>query len=167
MDAAMPIVTTPPVPELVPIPAAVTPASLRVEDGVPVGTAGTAVSVPVNTLPPASAAENGDAAVRRTLDKYAQAYSALDATAAAQVWPSVNRSALTRAFGALESQEVSLGTCHVDVRGAVAHAACAGSTTWRPKVGGDQARTEPRLWSFELARRGTDWQIVSARVQNR
>jgi hypothetical protein len=151
-----------------PLPTAVT-ASLEVEDGLPgASAAGTTVTVPVSATPsPAVNAESSDAAVRRTLDRYADAYSALDAAAAARVWPSVNRGALTRAFDGLASQQISLGTCRVDVRGGAAHADCAGSATWAPKVGASSARTESRRWTFELARRGADWQIVDARVQNR
>ena len=163
-----PMVPDAPIGHIDPPPPAAVPASLDVEDGLPGATAGTAVTVPVSGTPsPAVNAESSDAAVRRTLDRYADAYSALDAAAAARVWPSVNRGALTRAFDGLASQQISLGTCRVDVRGGVAHADCAGSATWAPKVGASSARTEPRRWTFELARRGADWQIVDARVQNR
>ncbi len=110
---------------------------------------------------------NEDAAVRGVLNKYATAYSHLDANAAQQVYPAVNRSALSRAFDSLASQQVSLERCSVDVRGAIAHATCAGSATWSPKIGNGGMRTDARNWTFQLAKAGTDWQIVSARVQNR
>jgi len=105
--------------------------------------------------------------VRTTLDRYAAAYSALDARAAQRVWPRVNRGALTRAFETLASQQVSLGDCRVDVAGVTARASCAGSTTWTPKIGAGSSRTDPRRWDFELAKSGGTWQIVNARVQNR
>jgi hypothetical protein len=108
-----------------------------------------------------------DILVRSTLDRYASAYSALDASAAQRVWPRVNRGALTRAFETLASQQVSLGDCRVDVTGATARASCAGSATWAPKVGAGSSRTDARRWDFELARTGGGWQIVNARVQNR
>jgi hypothetical protein len=108
-----------------------------------------------------------DALVRSTLDRYAAAYSDLDADAAQRVWPAVNRSALSRAFDSLASQRVSLGTCTIDVAGATAHARCAGSTTWRPKVGNDEMKTDRRTWTFDLAKAAGGWQIVNARVQNR
>jgi len=163
-----PIVPDAPMGHIDPPPPAAVPASLDVEDGLPGASAGTAVAVPVSGTPaPAVNAESSDAAVRRTLNRYADAYSALDAAAAARVWPSVNRGALTRAFDGLASQQISLGTCRVDVRGGAAHADCAGSATWAPKVGASSARTELRRWTFELARRGADWQIVDARVQNK
>jgi hypothetical protein len=105
--------------------------------------------------------------VRRVLNRYASAYSELDANAAQRVWPGVNRAALSRAFDALASQRVSLGDCKVQVAAATAQARCAGSATWSPKVGNAAPRTEQRNWTFELARAGNGWQIVSARVQNK
>jgi hypothetical protein len=104
--------------------------------------------------------------VRNVLGRYASAYSALDVDAATRVWPGVNRGALARAFDGLASQQVSLGDCRIDVTGAKAQARCAGRATWTPKIGSG-TRTESRNWTFELARAGNDWQIVSARVQNR
>jgi hypothetical protein len=106
-------------------------------------------------------------AVRTVLHRYADAYSRLDASAAQEVWPGVNRAALSRAFDSLASQDITLGTCAVDVSGASARATCAGAATWAPKVGGGGARTEQRNWTFQLAKAGQDWQIVNARVQNR
>ena len=104
--------------------------------------------------------------VRSVLGRYASAYNNLDADAAQRVWPGVNYPALSRAFDALSSQQVSLGDCRVDVAGNRAQARCAGSTTWTAKVG-SRSHTEARTWMFDLAREGTDWQSVSARVQNR
>jgi hypothetical protein len=108
-----------------------------------------------------------DALVRAALDRYAAAYSALDADAAQRVWPGVNRAALSRAFESLASQRVSLGSCNIDVSGATAQARCAGSTTWQPKVGSGETKTDRRAWTFGLARSAGGWEIVSARVQNR
>jgi hypothetical protein len=106
-------------------------------------------------------------AVRAVLNRYASAYTALDADAAQRVWPGVNRPALARAFDSLASQQISLGDCRVDVAGARATASCTGMATWSPKIGGGGRQSEPRNWSFELARDAGGWQIVSARVQNR
>ena len=112
-------------------------------------------------------ASSQDAIVRRVLNRYASAYSDLDANAAERVWPAVNRAALSRAFDALASQRVSLGDCKIQVAAATAEARCAGSATWSPKVGNGASRTEQRNWTFQLARGESGWQIVSARVQNR
>jgi hypothetical protein len=107
-----------------------------------------------------------DGAIRGTLDRYADAYSQLDADAAQRVWPMVNRDALSRAFESLESQRVSLGDCRIQVDGTSARARCAGTATWTPKVGSGE-HTDERSWTFELSKDAGRWQIVSARVQNR
>jgi len=105
--------------------------------------------------------------VRGVLQKYADAYSRLDAAAAQAVWPSVNRSALTRAFGNLSEQSVALDSCIVDVSDVTARANCNGSSTWQPKVGGGGRKTDARRWSFDLAKGPNGWTIRDARVQNR
>lgn len=122
-------------------------------------------AAPVAEASPSEASQ--DSVVRTLLNRYASAYSALDADAAQRVWPGVNRAALSRAFDGLASQQISLGDCRIDVAAASARAVCAGSATWAPKVGDGASRTEARDWTFALARAATGWQIVSARVQNR
>jgi hypothetical protein len=112
-------------------------------------------------------ATSEDVAVQGVLNRYASAYSRLDASAAQEVWPAVNRSALEHAFDGLASQRLLLDHCNVVVQGVTARATCAGSTTWSPKIGNSSRRTEARNWTFQLAKAGSAWQIVSARVQNR
>ena len=129
----------------------------------------TALMDPPGTVAPISAppaAANDPSLVRAVLERFASAYSRLDVDAATDAWPRVDRDALSRAFDGLASQQVSLGTCDVTVRGATARAACRGTATWRPKVGGGEY-TDARTWTFDLAKAGTVWQIVDARVQNR
>lgn len=116
-------------------------------------------------VPPAPPSE--EPAVRSVLDRYASAYSTLDVAAAQQVWPGVNRVALSRAFDNLASQEVALGNCRIDVAASSATARCVGTTSWAPKVGDGGRHSESRQWTFELTRAASGWQIVSARVQNR
>ena len=106
------------------------------------------------------------ALVRTILDKYADAYTRLDADAAKAVWPSVNRAALSRAFDGLNEQRIAFSDCSVLVRSTQAKATCSGSTTWEPKIGGGP-RTDVRRWAFDLEKSGDDWVIRDARVQNR
>jgi hypothetical protein len=131
----------------------------------PVSTPASAASAPAAAAAPPTIAP--DTLVKATLDGYAAAYNRLDADAAQRVWPGVNRDALARAFDGLASQRVSLGNCRIDVTGDQAQAQCAGSMTWRPKVGGGEGRTDQRTWTFQLTKSGQGWQIVNARVQNR
>ncbi|HEY2431040.1 MAG TPA: hypothetical protein VGI12_00100 [Vicinamibacterales bacterium] len=144
---------------------------------IPVGDDVAAVAAAIESLPPARPLTTSPSVadvppptqtvVRRVLDRYAAAYSSLDAEAAARVWPRVDRAALASAFDALESQQITLGDCRVDVSGELARATCAGSASWVPKVGGADPHTESRRWTFDLARAGSDWQIVRAQTQNR
>ena len=120
---------------------------------------------PERTAAPSAAAEY--VALLGVLNKYAAAYSRLDAAAAQEVWPTVNRPALTRAFEGLASQRVSLERCDVSVSTAGAHANCAGFASWSPKIGNGGAHTDACNWTFQLAKAGDDWQIVTARVQKR
>lgn len=153
-----PPVVAPPAPS--PPPPAITTAPVA---AVPVAASAPAASVPSSI----AAAGGGEDEVRGTLDRYAAAYTALDAAAAERVWPNVNRAALSRAFEGLASQRVTLGNCRIEVNGATARASCAGSTTWAPKVGDGSPRTDARRWTFDLVRNSDSWKIVSARVQNR
>lgn len=99
-------------------------------------------------------------AVRATLARYAAAFSDLDKAAAHAVWPGVDQRALGRAFDGLASQRVTLGTCEVGVNGQTSRAICTGSATWTPKVGGGR-QTKARVWTFDLRRADSGWQIVT------
>jgi hypothetical protein len=117
------------------------------------------VSAPEPAPPPV----DERAQVRSVLSRYEAAYSGLDAAAARAVWPTVDERALARAFGGLQSQRFSLGQCDVAVDGGRAHAECAGSASWTPKVG--SGRTEPRTWAFDLRSASDGWKIVRADVR--
>ena len=130
------------------------------------GMAAVALSAAPPIAPAPVSAPAPEALVRRTIDDYVAAYNRLDARAAQRVWPNVDRAALARAFADLASQRVTLSGCQISVAADAARAACNGTTTWTPKIGGG-GRTDERSWTFALARSGANWQIVSARVQNR
>ena len=160
-DAAPEPVAAPPTPTPAPAPPVAAP---PVAEGIP-DLAGVAPSpLPAAPAPPEPSQEP---AVRSVLTRYASAYSTLDVDAAHRVWPGVNRAALARAFDSLASQRISFDDCRIDVAGSSAKARCAGMATWAPKIGGGGVQQEARSWTFELARSGDGWQIVSARVQNR
>ncbi len=102
--------------------------------------------------------------VRAVLSRYEAAYSGLNAAAAQAVWPAVDERSLSRAFDTLQSQQVSLGRCSVQVEGATASASCSGSITWTPKVGGG-SQTAARQWRFQLHNGNGQWQITRAEVR--
>jgi hypothetical protein len=126
-----------------------------------------ATPAPASTTSPAASSSTSPEAderqVRATLHRYEAAYSALDAAAASAVWPGVDRRALASAFGALSSQNVSLGRCDVRVSGGTAQAECKGTARWEPKVGAGQSAS--RYWRFDLKNTGTDWIITRATVR--
>ena len=101
------------------------------------------------------------AAVESVLQRYATAFSSLDARAAKEVWPSVNESGLARAFSMVKEQQVDLGACDIWVTGPTAVASCEGQTRYTPKVGSNSVRSEARGWTFYLEQDGQHWSIAS------
>jgi hypothetical protein len=141
-----------------------------VPPAVPAGDAPVATSTATRPSVPEKAASpvepvNEAAAVRAALTKYANAYTDLDAAAVRAVWPSVDQAGLRRAFSALDAQQVTFDRCDVQVTGAAGRATCAGTTMWRPKIGGGSAREQNRTWNFVLKNAGGSWQIVKAEVR--
>ena len=113
--------------------------------------------------PPAE--PGGEAAVRDVLQRYVAAYNRLDATAARAVWPAVDQGALQRAFAQLDSQTLRFENCDISVEDAGGTATCNGQARWVPRVGGRDAKREPRTWRFELARNGEEWIITRAEAR--
>jgi hypothetical protein len=97
--------------------------------------------------------------VAQALNRYQQAFSALDANAAHDVWPTVDIKALSRAFDQLDEQTVDLQGCDVTVAGPRAEAVCTGTASYVRKVGSKAARQEPRRWRFTLRQQGNEWFI--------
>jgi hypothetical protein len=115
--------------------------------------------------PPMTTMVSDEAHIQATLRRYEAAYGRLDARAAQSVWPSVDARALARAFDGLDSQTLQIERCDVQVRGALAEAACQGSTTYVRRVGSKTPRTEARQWSFRLEKVDEQWQIQTARIR--
>lgn len=112
------------------------------------------------TSSPADAPARADTdGVRRTLEAYRTAYEGLDVRAAADVWPTVDRRALTRAFSTLESQDVSLGECEIQVADATATARCQGTVRFVRTFGGRDPVNAPTGWLFRMRRAGESWTI--------
>jgi hypothetical protein len=100
--------------------------------------------------------------IRAALMQWRTAYSALDARAAREVWPTVDARALERAFQALKSQDLRFDRCDLTVDGGSAHAACSGRAIYVPRVGNQSPKAAPREWTFELKKRDQQWTIASA-----
>lgn len=135
----------------------------------PLATPTSAVTPPVSAPPPVTAVPAATAEstiaqefrIAEVLRRYARAYSALDARAAREIWPTVDERALARAFESLASQTVSLKDCEINVDGTTADASCGGYASYVAKVGSGEPRTQPRAWRFELRRDGDEWKIAT------
>jgi len=122
-----------------------------------VGSEAPVASMPGST--PASALAPETRAIASVLNRYEQAFSALDANAAQAVWPSVDVKALGRAFDQLDEQTFALEGCNINVAGARAEAECAGNARYVRKVGKRALRVEPRHWHFMLRQLDDHWVI--------
>jgi hypothetical protein len=153
-----------------PVPTApqIAPAAELLADARPVAPAPPATLSDKPVLPAAPIANTVSEDRSRVADvlrRYARAYGALDASAARDVWPSVDQRALARAFGSLRSQELSLQECEIDVHGTSANASCRGQAQYVGKVGSGEPRIESRTWHFELRREGEAWKIANAETR--
>ena len=117
----------------------------------------TVVSAPSAT--PAGILTTETRNVALALNRYQDAFSALDANAAHAVWPSVDVKALAKAFDQLEEQTFDLEGCDITVTGARAEADCAGNARYVRKVGNRTLRVEPRRWRFRLRQANDQWLI--------
>jgi hypothetical protein len=127
------------------------------------------VSAPSAPPPPASvsAASATPAAgltaeprgVTVALNRYQEAFSALDVNAAHAVWPNVDVKALAKAFDQLEEQRFDLEGCNITVAGARAEANCGGNARYIRKIGSRALRVEPRRWHFKLRQTNDQWVI--------
>jgi hypothetical protein len=120
-----------------------------------------AVVVPSPPSPPAAASPIDE--VEAVVSRYQEAFSARDAQAAKQVWPSVNERSLARAFGQLESQALTFAECQTRMNELATRATvtCRGSLRFVPRIGAGAARVQLRRWDFDVARLAGRWAIVS------
>lgn len=147
-----------PPPTPAPTPAAVPAADAYALPAVSASMPAVSASLPAPTMMIAHGA-TAEEAVRRTLSRYQAAYEQLDASAAELVWPSVDRSALENAFGALRSQNLAFESCDLQVQTATATARCWGTAEYVPRVGSSIPRRGRYEWRFSMRRADAGWQI--------
>ena len=70
--------------------------------------------------------------------------------AAHEIWPTVDRKALGKAFGQIDEQNLELEACETSITGVRAVASCDGTARYVPKVGTRRERIERRHWRFTL-----------------
>ena len=119
-------------------------------------------AIPAMTAAAPAAERADESLVAATLQRYATAYTQLDARAARTVWPSVDERALSNAFAGLTAQSLDFQDCEVVVRQVEADAVCRGTASYVTRVGSNNPRVEPRTWHFELSRHGDRWLIDTA-----
>ncbi len=103
--------------------------------------------------------------IHAALARFESAYENLDAGAAQRVWPTVDQRALARAFGGLKSQELTFGDCKMAVSGVAASVDCDGWTTFVPRIGKQDPRTQQRRWTFQMRKMQDTWRITEAFIR--
>ena len=111
--------------------------------------------------PPAAVAaiDPNTSSIQNTLARYRKAFSALNASAVREVWPTVNERTLSRAFDRLEQQDVSFDRCQIEVANDRAEATCNGTARYVPRVGSRTPRVDSREWRFNLVKVKDQWLI--------
>jgi hypothetical protein len=118
--------------------------------------------VPVAAEPLSRApAADDEGGVREALRTFRAAYERLDVDGATEIWPSVDRRALARAFDGLQSQSIEFERCDIAVTGAEATADCRGRIAVIRKVGNPVPLTADQRWLFTMRRQGPDWRIAA------
>jgi hypothetical protein len=97
--------------------------------------------------------------VLSALHEYEAAFEGLDVVATAEVWPSVDRRALGRAFSTLKSQGLHFVDCSIIWNGSNATAQCDGTLEFVRRIGRPIPLTVQQRWVFRMRKIGTDWMI--------
>jgi len=119
-------------------------------------------AAPAVVTPPAAGApvETNQTGIQNTLARYRKAFSSLNASAAREVWPTVNERSLSRAFDRLEQQDVLFERCQIEVtNNDRAEATCNGTARYVPRVGSRTPRVDQREWRFNLVKVKDEWLI--------
>jgi len=156
-----PAPTPPSIATSAPVPSPAPPPAPKLAAAPPEPLASAPASSPVAAVLRDTANDEDD--IRSTLTRFRTAYSKLDASAARDVWPSVDARALERAFQSLKSQDLHFDSCTMTVTGARAQAACKGRMVYVPRIGDQSPRFASREWNFELRKADERWTIASAR----
>jgi hypothetical protein len=155
-----PVAAAAPIPATAPRPDPVTEPPLQLEESP--GALAPPAPAPVASVErpsPESGLSPEMRAIAAVLNRYQQAFSRLDASAAQAVWPSVDVKALGKAFDQLDQQTFDLEACDITTIGARAEAECTGNARYIRKVGNRVVRVEPRQWRFTLRQINEEWVI--------
>jgi hypothetical protein len=114
-------------------------------------------------LPTTAAAPrvSDEAGIRAALRAYEAAYSALDVNAVRRIYPTVNATALTQSFRALQNQEVRISDETITISGATANVRARVRQSFTPKVG--SGRSDVFTSDFRLQKVDDQWVILERR----
>ena len=114
-------------------------------------------------IPAANSGEGDRLAVRALLERYRGAYERLDANAAGETWPTVDRRALAKAFANLSSQTLRFENCDINLAENRGVASCRGLASYVGRVG-KRSELAERQWTFLVRKDGEDWRIDSVKM---
>ena len=164
--ATAPLLPPPPADEPNPLPPAVETLPRATPPASPSIIASPSPAVPARPEPEAPAPAAVDRAltaereaVLLTLNQYEEALEGLNVGATVQVWPSVDRRALERAFSTLKSQGLTFEDCSIVWDESTATAQCDGTLEFVRRVGRPVPFTTQQRWVFRMRKVGSDWQI--------
>ena len=164
--ATAPLLSAPPAEEPNPLPPAVETLPRATPPASPSIIAVPSPAVPAAPEPEAPAPAEIDRAltaerkaVLLTLQQYEEALESLNVGATAEVWPSVDRRALGRAFSTLKSQGLTFEDCRIVWDESTATAQCDGTLEFVRRVGRPVPFTTHQRWVFRMRKVGSDWQI--------
>jgi hypothetical protein len=147
-----------------PAPTPVTPPTTTSNAAAPAAASSTAAA-PRPAAPLVDRSRETEArAIEGTLARYRNAFNALNAAAAAEVWPSVDKRTLTRAFEQLKEQRIAFDGCQTNIKETRAEAVCTGLTRYVPRIGG-RLQVDRRQWTFNLTKVRDDWVIQSVEAK--
>lgn len=167
---ALTVAAAPVAPPYVELAAARTPApiapppTVSSENVTPVAVATTG-TVRETAAAPVPGPSRDQSAIQSVVGHYRSAFSNLDATAAAAVWPSVDRKALDRAFSQLSEQSFDFAGCEISVNGERGAASCTGQARFVPKIGNRTPQLVERRWNFTLRKSSDDWVIDTVQAR--
>jgi hypothetical protein len=101
------------------------------------------------------------AAVRSVVDRYRDAFDALDANAVEACWPGVDRRALERTFAQRAAQHIQFGRCDIQLAGVRAFESCNGYLQYTRKSGSRVPQLELLRWTFTLGEVKDGWVVLS------
>ena len=98
--------------------------------------------------------------IQRVLNRYRDAFSILDVSAAKAVWPAADAAFLSSTFARVAEQNYDFDHCTIAGAMNRARASCRGVAEVR-RAGSRSVQVQAREWTFRLSKARGDWRIDS------